>query len=568
MKKILSILVIICMCVANAYANGLSSDRKIIRFTERVKEASNIFNNQPLPMKIKRVSSNEGRIILSFDEEFPDTVLVALNAAKKIWEAKIPTKQPIYIKVLFEEFEPDIAMAADVIMHEGGELQGCPTALGSQLLNSTYSDEESPDGYIIFNSLLDWNCGFTADDNSGYNLPTMAMRGIARCLGFGSSILEEAKDYFSFYFSWPSYFDKLIYNNSVCLASLEQGSREMAEFVKSDNVFVKATEGQYQLHAPKQYVPYSSLCYFKDENSLMSHSLGRGSVLLDIDNKTLDVLRTIGWNLPSEGLEISCNNISESGIGSSYEDHTFSLSKGSVNPSNLKWRFLLKNQHEEYVLVSAGSGEEFTISKIASPGNYHVNVNGDLEGRIECDYMLNGSTYSAVPFSLSLELKPIIHSIENITITNVSRYEFSLRFNVVYTGTDRITVEVEEDSSTSLRDYTFAEPYIAHVKTGRITNLAYSWVTIIASNKYGKAYETLEYSPVYKSFRKISGASVNGHTSIESENECMVQILDLNGRQIYTGPSSDLKNQTFQKGIYIKNETYKNGETKTSKIIL
>lgn len=564
MRQLLIFLTGLLLSISYAYAYDYSGQRKYMRYTEKTKLGGNSFINQSFPSKIKRLSNNEGQIILSHDENLPDSIIVALEAAKKLWESRLPTKQPIFITALFEPLEPDVAMAVDLPLLEGGDLQGCPTALGSQLADWNFSDKESPDGFIVFNSLINWNCRFSVESDIDYNLPTMTLRGIARCLGFGSSIIEENPDYFSFCFSWPSYFDNLIFHDSKCLSSIKQGSQEMAKFVKSDNVLLKTISGEYQLYAPKQYIPYTSLCYLKDENSLMSHSLGKGSVSLDIDSKTLDVLRSIGWNFLTNTFEIKCDNISDNGIGSSYETHKFSLSSGSVNPSEIKWRFLLKNQLEEYVLVSSGNSEEFPISKVASPEDYYINVNGDLEGRIECDYTLNGIKYTATPFSLSLELKPIIHSIEEISIINENRYEFSLTFNVIYTGSDHLTVEVEEESNTSLRDYTFAEPYIAHVKTGRITNLDYSWVTVIATNQYGTAYETLEYSPVYRNLRE----STNGYAPLESDNGRIIQILDLNGNLIYTGSSLNLNNQTFQKGIYIKKELYENGETQTSKIAM
>lgn len=93
--------------------------------------------------------------------------------------------------------------------------------------------------------------------------------------------------------------------------------------------------------------------------------------------------------------------------------------------------------------------------------------------------------------------KPIIQSIDNISIVNTGDYEFSLTFDVKYAGADYVSVEIEEEYNTTLRNYRFDEPYIAHVKIGNITNLYYSWVTVIVSNKYGTTSETLEYEPTF-----------------------------------------------------------------------
>lgn len=195
-------------------------------------------------------------------------------------------------------------------------------------------------------------------------------------------------------------------------------------------------------------------------------------------------------------LTIKCNDISNNGSGSSYEPHIFSLDKKNENVSNFSWRFLLKNKQGEYTQIANGNTENFTIDKVSLPDNFYININGDLEGRIECDYSLNGQRYNAVPFSFSLELKPII-SIDNISTVDTGDSEFSLSFDVKYAGADYVSVEIEEEYNTTLRNYRFDEPYIAHVKIGNITNLYYSWVTIIVSNKYGTTSKTLEYEPTF-----------------------------------------------------------------------
>lgn len=197
-------------------------------------------------------------------------------------------------------------------------------------------------------------------------------------------------------------------------------------------------------------------------------------------------------------LTIKCNDISNNGSGSSYEPHIFSLDKKNENVSNFSWRFLLKNKQGEYTQIANGNTENFTIDKVSLPDNFYININGDLEGRIECDYSLNGQRYNAVPFSFSLELKPIILSIDNISTVDTGDSEFSLSFDVKYAGADYVSVEIEEEYNTTLRNYRFDEPYIAHVKIGNITNLYYSWVTIIVSNKYGTTSKTLEYAPTLK----------------------------------------------------------------------
>lgn len=283
---------------------------------------------------------------------------------------------------------------------------------------------------------------------------------------------------------------------------------------------------------------------------------------MSIDDETCDILRAIGWDLPLSGLSIKCDNISDNGIGSSYESHTFSLLKGDENVSNYSWRFLLKDKQGNYTRISDGTGESFTIAEISSPDNYFVNVNGDLEGRIECDYTLEGKRYSAIPFTLSLELKPIIFSIDDLTVVNSVPYGFYLTFTVRYAGADYVSVEVEEEYSTNLRNYRFDEPYIAHVKTGNISNLYYSWVTVIVSNKYGTAQETMEFAPTcgVKELEATSDISSNSHI-------VKIVLYNIDGILTFNGTPFEFENKTFKPGVYVKKEIFDNGDSRTSKVL-
>lgn len=193
-----------------AQASTQTIQKKYIRHSEKIKTNSLSFNNNGIPVKTERLSNNEGNIILIYDETLSDSVQISFLAAKKLWESKLPTTQPIFISILFESLGDALPMIADVAYCETSNLVGCPCALASQISDFPYGSIDSPDGYIILNSDIDWNCRFSKDATSEYNLPTMVLRGIARCLGFGSSVIEESKDYFSYLFGWPTYFDKIL----------------------------------------------------------------------------------------------------------------------------------------------------------------------------------------------------------------------------------------------------------------------------------------------------------------------------------------------------------------------
>lgn len=559
MKTLHSLIAILFLAAVCPLALSQTTKRQYIRYTEKVCPNGSHFRNQGIPKKPQRVSNNAGTIVFCYDDVLPDSIQIALNAAKKMWESKLPIKVPIYISVSFESLGNEISMIADVSHSGDDNVQGYPSTLASQITGDS-SSPESPDGLIYFNSDINWNCNFSDESVSEYNLPTMALRGIARCLGFGSSVILDEEE-FAYSFEYRTNFDKLLFCNGKNLSSIAEGSQEMANFATSDNVYAVTKSQRYKVFAPSEFIPDVSLCYLEDDNTLMSHDLGQGNISLSIDDTTSDILRAVGWDLPLSGLKINCNDITDNGIGSSYSSHTFTLAKESENISGYKWRFLLKNKNEDYVQISTGTNDFFTISKVSSPSNYYVNVNGDLEGRIECDYKINGKYYNAVPFALSLELKPVINSIDNITVINSGPNVFSLMFNVNYTGADEVSVEVEEEYNTTLRDYCFYEPYIAHVKTGDITSLYYSWVTIIVSNKYGSAYETLEYSPILKTLSEpkiiMDAVAVN-----------YIRLYSADGRMVFEGSPREFMNCGLETGVYIKNEIFDNGKSRISKVYI
>lgn len=541
-----------------------------IRYEEKIHPKTFGFENCPLAKKTNRYSSNKGNIQIVYYNDVPDSIKIAIQAATNLWEAKIHNKLPIYIGVQFYSLSQDVAIATDVIYYEyensSLETFGCPSSLMSQLSNMQMGDKDNPDAYIYFNTDVDWKCNFTNSTSSGYNLTTMAMIGIARSLGFGSSIIsvDDAYYYSSFF---PSTYDNRLFSGIQYLTELVEGSNEMANFVTSDNVFLAAQANTYKIYAPTQYKSDVSLNYFDEDDTLMSSSLGEGSSILAIDEKTIDVLRTIGWDLPETRIGIKCLDIGTDGIGSSYKSHDFILDTNQT-VSDFQWRFFLKNKSENFELVSQGSTSTFSISKINSSDNYYVNINGDIEGKIECDYMIDGVVYSATPFYIALELKPIIYGIENLNLVREGAYNFYLTFTLNYAGADNAFVEIEEEYDSTLRTYRFNEPFIAHVKTGNISSLYYSWVTVEVKNKYGSTYETIEFEPSYDYFQLNNNSSELLERKELYSNINRVQIFTLNGKIVFDGMPEKLTNCRLSSSVYLRKDILENGHVVVSKFVV
>ncbi len=568
MRKIFTIFIwLFSFLSVGAYTGKQTfENRTIIQFADPVIEGDTPFINSLLQSKERRVSSKKGDINLVYDESLPDSVIAAISLAKNLWENKLRTRQPIFIEVAFEPLDAATAIRTDVVYTKFP--QGCPCALASQILGSTNLNTGIPDGKIIFNSNIDWNCSYTGNANQ-YNVTTIALRGICRCLGFGTSIRQIQKLMYDFKAFGPSYFDRLLYNDNERLENLTQLS-QIHMFITSENVYAETPNASYKMYAPGKYMPNMTLCYLDSDDSIMSYSLSNSNIALSIDDDVVDILKAIGWDFKDNGCEITCNDIMTDGIGSSYTSHTFSLSQ-KEGISGYEWRFLLKDKSDKYALVSQGTDSDFTIGRIESPHNYGININGDLEGRIECDYIADGKEYNALPFNVSLELKPTILSIDNMTI-NRKGFDFSLNFDVNYRGADRVAVRLEEEYDTSLRTYRFNDPYIAHVSTGYMSSLYYSWVTVIAENKYGQTTETLVYEPTYS--ETYSEVITHGDSEssimdslIEPDN-AEIELISPNGTVVYKGSQESFSSIDIQPGMYIRRKSYTDGQIMTDKLII
>lgn len=252
MRTIITGIAFLAICFTGFSASSQTSptqQRKIVRYYERINNTPTSFNNQGLPNKPDRLSSSGGQIVLNYNESLPDSIKISMEAAKKLWEAKISTNQPIYIDVVFESLGEELSMISEVSYCETQNYMGLPMSLAVQLSPSS-APRYSPDGVICLNSDIKWNCRFSKDAISEYNLPTSVLRGIARCLGFGTSLYSDENKLYYTSIS-PTCFDKLLHSNNVQMESLTSGSEELVDFATSGNVYANTGLHNYKIHAPE-----------------------------------------------------------------------------------------------------------------------------------------------------------------------------------------------------------------------------------------------------------------------------------------------------------------------------
>lgn len=155
------------------------------------------------------------------------------------------------------------------------------------------------------------------------------------------------------------------------------------------------------------------------------------------------------------------------------------------------------------------------------------------------------------------DLKPVIHSIGNLQVVENDDYMFYLLFDVRFSGADYVIVELSEEYVTTVITDRFYGDGVAHVKTGNMSNLYYSWVTVIVRNEYGTVSQTMEFAPT----AGVDAPCLSAQDSLKE-----IVLYNADGRTVFSGTPSEFRDKAFRSGLYIKKEIFENGSSRTSKI--
>ncbi len=164
-------------------------------------------------------------------------------------------------------------------------------------------------------------------------------------------------------------------------------SQELISFVKGDNVYYKTPDNNnLKLYASPEFQGYNYLSYFDTEGDLMSYDVRIGDKNQQIDEKTLEVLKTIGWREPENSLKIIAANIDATGMASAFQSYGFHAETTSGNITDYSWKYELLNNEMMFDSIKVGKSSEFSIDKVDDLTKYYRNINGDIKGRIsfEC----------------------------------------------------------------------------------------------------------------------------------------------------------------------------------------
>lgn len=325
------------------------------------------------------------------------------------------------------------------------------------------------DAIVIINEDVDWDYSFGKENTTKKDLTTAMLRGIAMSLGFGSTVCNNSTKGILFnQRTFFSPFDNLIINSdNVHLNEIPNNgcaSPELVSYVTGNNVYYQMPNAiDRKLYAPTVYEDFNSLNYFDTQGDLMSYEIRAGDKNQRIDEKTLEVLRAIGWKIVENDLRIVTDDVDETGMASVSQNYNFHAETTSGNITNYSWKYELQNKDRSYVTIKTGNSSAFTIDEVDDITKYDKNVNGDIKGKITLNATINAKNVTK-EFNLYFAVKPSFVSVKIDAITPIpgTKY-YNLDLTVMYNGADYLYVEQSEEVSDIVDTYFVYEPYIAHL---------------------------------------------------------------------------------------------------------
>lgn len=567
--------------------NALSQDVVYIDYVEAFNDCDSVGISLPIKNKTERAKSSSSlSFVIEHDENVADSVVKCLEVATDIWRSciKSNTNYKIRLKLTWEDLpeDEDIRIKVAYVPDSLYEIY-TPASLYYSMKGC--KNDGSPDAKITINKNKLWDCGYSIGNGIGVrNLSYAMLRSVAIALGFGSSLslteFSSKKSIVKFPFSkGHSLFDNaLVSGNGMHLNSLRNtGSKQNADIVNFctgvygdvyfDRNIPNSNRTLYKMYTPRTYEKNKSLIFLDNENALMHYSLNKKAKVLQVDTVTEDILNRIGWEFSADNpqIQITSDEIPETGITSAYTSHTFYIKGIDINNiEKASWAFsLVSSEGDETIVKRANNGGTFEIDAITNPNSYSVNVNGDLYGKITFSGIYNGYTIN-LQYNVTLELKPSISNVSFVKECNEGYDTYNVLCKVDYKGADFLFVTLEEEYGSTLRSQYVREPYLAHFSCKDITSPYYAWIDITVENKYGKDTYTIELPPYNNNCINRTKKDITRESQIE--NISTINVLDANGNYLKSLHSFS-ETQLLKSGIYIIEYVRNNKIVATAKLI-
>lgn len=166
---------------------------------------------------------------------------------------------------------------------------------------------------------------------------------------------------------------------------------------------------------------------------------------------------------------------------------------------------------------------------------------------------------------------PVIDSITDLTY-HMDGYYFTAEFNVFFSGTDNILIKLEEEYDYNMVLLRFYGEKMVHVKTSKLSGLYYSWITIEASNDYGKTKYKIEIPPFFgDAVEEVTdqnpSVDIDGSTLlIRCSYETSVSVTSIDGKTVFFDKINKDTEIPLYPGLFIIN--YGNSKATHSKKLL
>ena len=519
--------------------------------------------------KTKRLNSqNRGHIF--FDATLlPDSMKRCIEVATQTWESYLSNTDTIYLQFKLDNLENTVDTKTDVAYFYTKKAPNVyPYCLARHNRLMCGRTSTGYDAIITLNKNNNWDCGFSSEINPNTkNLTSALLRSIATSIGFGSSVGVRSSNNIDFR-SHRGYspFDRLVHSSNKYLDEMQLiDDPNLVSFITSNDLYVlDGKSPEYKLYAPAKFENFNSLQYFENTGALMSYGLKNGEKTLQIDSRTINVIRKIGWEVKEPtSIKIIGDNVPESGITSAYESYKFHIENNTGSSiSQPHWTFELPLNSGDIAIVAESSNLTFTIPSISNEELYKKSIDGDINGLITFSGTVNGKRVIQI-YNIYLELKPAIFFISEPTITyNKEKRIYYADFIVQYRGADYLHLSIEEDLvPTILNEYVY-EPYQAHIHVGPLNDYHEAWIDIQATNNYGKTLQTITLEKISKHLSD----PINTWTKKTFKEFDYYDVYDLEGKIVRKKCLED-NIQDLSNGFYLMKCYRENQYIETKKII-
>lgn len=196
------------------------------------------------------------------------------------------------------------------------------------------------------------------------------------------------------------------------------------------------------------------------------------------------------------------------------------------------------------VLYQESQTSMFYVDLISDIESYAKTSEGEIQAEIFYECNMDGERVAVDPYIVTLQLKPIISKVENISfIKNGDNLSFSA--DLYQSGANTLIMSV------SMEDYPYNESFtytgnVNHVKYDRFYSDQICYVDFTAINKYGKATKSLTYDPENPNQDKFV-------KRFESYVITTVNVYDISGNFIGSFTYTPGFESNLGEGIYIVN---------------